>query len=186
MCLFGLVCCSEKLWEVTISLLCCTEYQRILPAETEPFDMWPLQTYTYNGSSGNSPSWCCVGKVKQICFAQNQPCTFLFQPYIFSAKQIRTIFHILNTGNPAMCLQSEIEMLPLSILLCHKVLQFHTIAPLMRAYGTGQVKCSDLANSPKTGESRVHVRRRWVCWHKQYPECGSDRHPALVSLLLSY
>lgn len=44
MCLFGLVCCSEKLWEVTISLLCCTEYQRILPAETEPFDMWPLQT----------------------------------------------------------------------------------------------------------------------------------------------
>lgn len=51
MCLFGLGCCSEKLWEVTISLLCCTEYQRIHPAETEPFDMWPLQTHTYNGSS---------------------------------------------------------------------------------------------------------------------------------------
>lgn len=51
MCLFGLGCCRGKLWAVTISLLCCTEYQRIHPAESKPFDMWPLQTYTYNGSS---------------------------------------------------------------------------------------------------------------------------------------
>ncbi|XP_068447488.1 uncharacterized protein [Clinocottus analis] len=33
--------------------------------------------------------------------------------------------------------------------------KFQTIAPLVRAYGTSQVKRNDLANSPKADESRV-------------------------------
>lgn len=123
----------------------------------------------------------------KFALLKTKPALYFFQPCLhISAKQIQNILYILNIDNPAMCVKSEIAIRPLSILFAHKAFKFQTIAPLVRAYGTGQVKCSDLANSPKTDESRVHVRRHWVCWHKQYPECGSDRHPAPVSLLLSY
>lgn len=65
--------------------------------------------------------------------------------------------------------------------------KFQAIAPLLRAYGTVQVKRSDLANSPKTDESRVHVKRHWVCWHQQraqYADQTDTQHPlAYYSLI---
>lgn len=129
---------------------------------------------------------CGQGETNFLCSEPTLHIIFPI-PYIFSARHIQNILCVLNTDNPALCVQSEIEKCSLFKFWCaHRVLEFQTIAPLVKAYGTGQVKRSDLANSPKTDENWIHVRRHWVCWHKLYPECGSDRHPALVSLLLSY
>lgn len=33
-----------------------------------------------------APSWCCVGKVRQICSDKTQPCTLFFHLYILTAK----------------------------------------------------------------------------------------------------
>lgn len=81
------------------------------------------------------------------------------------------------------CVKLEQEVSPFYFSVPTKI---QPVTEIVRAYGSEQVKRSDLANRPETDESRLHVRRHWVCWHKLYPECGSDTHPALVSLLLSY
>ncbi|CAB1457086.1 unnamed protein product [Pleuronectes platessa] len=53
-----------------------------------------------------------------------------------------------------MCAKSEIETPALSqFCRAHEELESQTIAPLVEAYGTAQVKRSDLATSPKTGWS---------------------------------
>lgn len=51
-----------------------------------------------------------MGKVRQICFALNPPCTLFFRPYMSSAEQIQNILYILNIGRAAMCVKSEIEI----------------------------------------------------------------------------
>lgn len=103
---------------------------------------------------GNSHGGCCVGNVRQICFTPNQHCAPISKPTFF----------------PPQYIYKHAKSVMSTVLGSPKEFKFQTIAPVERAYGTGQVKCSDLAKSPKTDESRVHVRRRWVCWHWQCPE----------------
>lgn len=143
MCIFGLGCCSEELWELTIFLLCYTDYQRIHPAETEPFDMWPLQTHPYNESSQlwKLPKLMLCGQEETNLLCQNQPCPLPLQPSSYRhylQSKCKTFMYILNIHNPPMCVKSEIAVHPLSILFAHKAFKFQTIAPLVRAYGTGR------------------------------------------------
>lgn len=101
MCLFGLGCCSEKLREVTISLLCCTEYQRIHPAETEPFDLWPLQTYIQWKQSLVEIAQVDVwARWNKLALHKTSSALYFSQLCIVS-KQIQNILHVRNIDKPA-------------------------------------------------------------------------------------
>lgn len=97
MCLFGLGCSSEKLWEVTISVLSSPNYQRIYPAEKQAFDMWPLQTTNTMEavSCRNSPRWCCVAKVGQIC---SYDLAYNFTKHLSITFSERTVDGTLHMG----------------------------------------------------------------------------------------